>query len=445
MNDDCLGVLFSYLPFKELMELSYMSDYFREIFSNYLSKKVLYNINEGPYTADQLFKLFGERIHRLKMVDRSESETNKLETYLRLIIANYYSTDMLTELHFDLGIRLARCNQTVIEESMAYFTKINKLTIKTPSVFYDYRHFLVRLSTTARNLRILEFKGVCWRGSWSTLTAWTNLIELRIICNGNGLDLFEFDDIETFVRANPSLEVFETSGRRILTSLLNLLSDRCPNMRIYGDRHIRFGIQTHHLFTADRYINVRHFKNIRELSLTSVLWDFSDIKCALVNASKTLESLNIFVEKTAVNPVHQRDPIKYNLPNLKIIRIINGSNGVLDALFEIVHECNVRILHIATTEYASITHDDLAKALDIAPQIKILDIASASMQISSYQRKEELEAVKLIRCLRFKRKNMSSTNIENVEPPLHIIINKNQWREMNKINDWKLFVTAEVR
>lgn len=451
MNADCLGVIFSHLPFKQLMELSYMSDFFRDVFFDHLGSKVRYNSNDGPYTAAELLELFGKRIRQLTIVDHSDSANSKLEKYLRLIIA-HCEKDILTELHLDLGKRGLKCDKHVIEESMAYFTNINKLTIETPNVFVDYDEFLVKLSTTARNIQSLQFECIYWKGSWSTLSAWTNLIELRINCNGKGneFDSIDLNDFAILVRANPSLEVFDISSRQLLIPIFDLLAECCPNLRVYGDRYKTFENKNYGRFLG-RYDNIQHFKNLREITLTCLSDHFFDIQCALSNASETLETLNIFTVQGVIDRDLEMGTRRYyypsdnfNPPNLKVMRIISGNDGKLEFFFQIAREHNVRILHIGTTDNGSICSCDLSQVLDVAPQIKMLDIASILMYTNYSEERNDLgsEVVFLIDSIRLKHE-ISLPNI--VKPSVHLIINDNQWRALKKIHDWKLFVTVEVR
>lgn len=424
------------------MELSKMSDFFDDIL-HMIGGKILVSLNE-PLNAVRILKSFGKRIQRLEIIDRSETKSSKLEKYLRLII-KYCEKDKLTELHLDLGKRGPKCNKSIINESMAYFTKIKKLTIKTPLIFFDYEDFLISLSYTAKHLQHLKFSGGLLKGSWSQLSAMTNLIELRIHSSGMLFDDIDYKDFELFLESIPSLEVFDVTSRYGFAPIVETLVNHCPNLKVFGDR-----------YTATPYMcsynQIERFKHLREVTL-STYGNFQNIRQSVANISNKLEKFELFYSSAysehfrisdgfnaySYNWLHSAE-INLNFTHrweyLEIKNILESFNGEKRSC---IRSMRIGVIDFDNS-YAS-NNSSVINLIELTPKLEQLDIVCCIRTCSC---SKNIDIHSFIQCIRYTLKQLSNT--ENVKPMIRLILNQKTWNEIQnvQIEDLKRKVSIEM-
>lgn len=411
------------------MGLSLMSNFFYDVVRMF-SGKILIRLNDGPFTAVQIMELFGKQIQRLEIIDRSETTSSKLEKYLQLII-EYCEKDKLTELHLDLGKRGPKCKQIIINESMAYFTKINKLTIKTPRILFDYEHFLTSISYTAKHLQHLKFNGGVLQGSWSQLSAMNNLLELQIHSSGMLFEDIDPEDFKLFLLSNPLLEVFDVTSRYGCTpKVIKTLVNSCPNLKVFGDRYT----DTSYMYSYDR---IGSFKHLREIALTTY-GNFGNIRQSLANITKKLEKIELFYPSAYSAHVGRTDgfnanfndwlhstPISFNFGHKwEYGDIENILRSLNDEKRSSIRSMRLGISYIGNSK----KNYGLTNLIEQTPKLETLDIVSCVRTCSCSNNINIYFVIQIIR--KTLEQQQSSNNKKAKLLLLRLILNQKTWNEI---------------
>lgn len=397
LNESCLLNVFDYLDQFDLISLCEMDTYFKELIMKWTMKKQILKVGT-PDEQSEMFQEFGKSIRKFKIYTCSF-------TSMIVNIVKYCERGTITEIHLEIN----DIDDDVIEEpaavvylnqltllAMPFFSNLRKLKFKT----YEgtdpcgvLTNFLTKISTTATNLQSFELFNFEPRGGW--LQNMQKLSELRF-CWRNASS---FDDLFSYLRANPQLKVFEfTHKLKNLTGIYNVLKESCPSLEKFSDIDVDVSnpYQRFDRSLISRYNFLSKFPHLNSVSLMSYTFCGCDLYYALTSlATKNIVKLKIFVN--LAKPVIVSDEVKAELMR----RPLPQFTGLLSVEVEIwgqnkynfhpkLSQCDLRcqfLFHflkgVKSIQYFTFSGTSLSnmeKVLEFAPNIRVLDVSQTSVE-----------------------------------------------------------------
>lgn len=448
LNIDCLCEVFKFLDVYDLIQLCNFDIYFQTLIKKWVIGKKLVNFTKMDpcWTTDKIFKTFGETMRNIRI--GQENTLGSFEHFLNFVI-KYCTIGGLTNV--DLRFSTPKASNTVMEQSMPYFSNLRKLVLNDNYSRVSYDTFLAGISTTAKRLTHLTLEGVNVTGEWLVNGLMNNLREFRLNTSKRRDMSIDITDLCTFLRSQPNLELFSYVGDDDITDVAETMAEYCTKLKTYVD----FQLGNPHdrrmpSITAQmmhRYSFIRKFKCVTTLGITSYTLCGSDLYYPLVKmaAQNQIETLKIYVDRNnaiilpAENHMHYSCEELSNFTRLKLVELqikYDSSECDLNGAFicEFVSKLN-NVEQFRVMSEPAIWN--INKILEMAPNLNELDISHLKMKYLP------VEMRKIICSIRKRRNQQIAEGQQNISK-FHLKVNEQQWREVQVYKDANIILKLTV-
>lgn len=450
LNEDCLCEIFSYLGVYDLIQLCELDIYYQNLITNWIIGKKLINFTKMDpcWTTNKIFQVFGKTMRKIKIAE--ENTLGSFERFLNFVI-QCCSVGTLTEI--ELRFSSPNAQLAIIEEAMPFFSNLRKLVLNDNYTRVSYKQYLAGISSVAANLTHLTLEGVNVSGEWLLAGGMENLRELRLHTSKRRSMSIQTIELSEFLRTKSKLELFSYIGNDDIRLVVETLIEHCPKLNTFADFHLSNPHRPEATTITEpmkhRYDFVRHFNGLKVIGLTSYTQCGSDLIYPLVRmAGKRMagriEELKFYIDRDSA--IVLPEPMKYahktfdNFSSLKAVELQVRSDTAeqcdLNAEFicefisklSNVHKFNVMSEHAIR---------NINKIIDTAPNLGELGVAQIKMK---YLPVEMRKIVKSIR----KRREQLIAGGELSPKPFHVVVNEQQWRELQVYVDVETILTTRV-
>lgn len=306
LNSDCLIEIFENLDIDDLVTLSCMDDCFHQIIHDHvIHKKVIVLNHESKRNVELVFKLFGNRIKHVKYQGLLENFSVLLET-----IVQYCPEDVLQSIDLDLNWLVLHdfsVDSILVEAAMERLRKIKKISIigllNAGSTTF-LTSFVQKLIENSKILRTVELKETDLFMNQTIFHCDQMLNVTELILTKANVSASDFID---FIHKKPNLKKFsndETFTDQEIQRIGIAMSEHCnENINSFGDTNRLVLFPTHSLDDLrKRYNFLSEFKNLKSLTLTSVIESGYDLYYPLKHLSRrnSLEKLCVHQNVTSI-------------------------------------------------------------------------------------------------------------------------------------------------
>lgn len=420
LNVNCQLEVLKYLNLNDLTQVCNLDIYFEELINKWVIGKKLISLQlMAQNDSLQVFERFGKSIRRLTI--RGDDFNLLLEA-----IMQYCSQAGLTEIQFILESRQSH-DLNLIHRSMPFFSNLQKLRINNKYGCVSFEEFLNEIVVNASSLRTLQLRGVTVQGEWLRTKHMENLCELWL----HTWTKVSIEDLTFFLREHPKLEVFNFSGNEDITVIGEILRKCCPDLKSFSYEDLRFLVVID--ATTKRYNFLSSFQNLNTATLISS-------NSSLFPFITLARKLNVKLLKVIIN---------YNLytNSPKFTHMINSE--MVEAYFEkdepdnrqpcdvSTHFFSHLVSHLEHLESITFVSNrkliNLSKILELTPNIRTLSISEVTFKYLPVEIRKIVRCIRKIRkCKKFKQNG------------LHLIVNKEQWRELQVYDDIKSITTTTI-
>lgn len=450
LNEDCLCEVFIYLGVYDLIQLCELDIYFQNLITKWVIGKKLVNFTKMDpcWTTNKIFQVFGKSMRKIKIAE--ENTLGCFERFLNFV-TQYCSIGGLT--HIELRFSDPTLSQNVIEEAMPYFSNLRQLVLCDNYTRVSYKEFMAGIAATATNLTHLTFEGINVSGEWLTNGGLENLRELRLHASKRRSMVIENSELAQFLRTKPKLEIFSHIGTGEITELVQALTENCPNLKAFSDFHLNNPFNIPDVTTINsqmmhRYAYLRQFTGVTTLGITAYTSCCSDLYYPLVKLAvrNRIDTLKIYLDRNSAvvlpteNQLHHSYKDLGHFTRLKQIELQIRSETPEQCKMNAEFLCEFvsRMTNISKfrvmCEPALI---DVNKIIDIAPHLNELGISQTKMKYLP------VEMLKIVRSIRKRRNNLIAEGETNPKP-FHLIVNVQQWRELQVYKDASTILKTTV-
>lgn len=448
LNEDCLCKIFNYLGVYDLIQLCELDIYYQNLIAKYIIGKKLINFTKMDpcWTTNKIFQVFGKTMRKIKIAE--ENTLGCFERFLNFVIQNC-SVGTLTEI--ELRFSSPTVSTAIMEESMPFFSNLRKLVLNDNYTRVSYKEFLAGISTVAANLTHLTLEGVNVSGEWLLAGGMENLRELRLHTSKRRSMSIQTIELSEFLRTKSKLELFSYIGNDDIRPVVDTLTEHCPQLKTFADFHLnnpyRRGPPASDAMKY-RYNFIRQFKSVKVLGLTSYTQCGSDLYHPLIKmaAQNRVEELKIYCDRDQAIIIPEDNRMRYahhifsNFRSLKAVelQVRSDSSEQCELNFEFICEFISKLLNV---EKFSVMSEHairgINKVIDTAPNINELGVAQTKMK---YLPVEMRKIVKSIR----KRRAQQIVEGQTDPVPFHVIVNEQQWRELQVYKDVETILTTSI-
>lgn len=435
LNEDCILNVFEFLNVTDLIQMSKVHIYFKNLITKWIIGKKVLNLRGMDQSFKQeIFQTFGKSMR--KFIIYETDFNHLLETIIK-----YCEPARLTEVEINLKQTNLDVNMNNIQLSMNFMSNLYKLTLNSMSYerINSYDYFLAGIVVAALNLQILHLNHIDIGGAWMKTNRIWNLSELQLHKPRN----LNFTDLNTFLACLPNLKSFLFIGKQDITDVGNTLTRCCPNLKTFQDIHVSNPYRHFALGAMNRYLFIAKFSNLKCVTLTSYSFCGSDLYYPLVKLSKT----NIVKIKVHSDLEHAVD-----FDGLERERIMQSSfshfislkevelsvrnfrlNGDLRCDFILYFARQLKNLLTFTLESDRITNAN--KIIELLPSCRTFSISKIIVKHLPVEMRKIVRTVRTIRQM---------SDFENDENLLKLIVNVEQWRELQVYKDIKSLMTLVI-
>lgn len=232
LNPYCLFRIFKFLPQRDLMILSRMNDFYKQVISeNVLTlKEIVFDFFcENNDNIVELFRLFGKNLKNIKLKGDVEAFKN-----LNQLIKRYCNADQLKKVdlrslqflqpHFDEWSRIMDLVEDV--DMQTFYRSLKEVSVNDYATF-GIPQKLFRLSEKIQVLKFIDVK------TEAAFTDWTDMPQLKEIHLVNVNITFKSKEFINFVRDRPHLKYLFYENIRNSDELGEVLAEsfgRCSNL-----------------------------------------------------------------------------------------------------------------------------------------------------------------------------------------------------------------------
>lgn len=421
LNTDCHLEVLKYLSVPDLLQVSKLGPYFKEIIKKWtIRNKSLILELTGRYDKVEHLKAFGPGLRKIRIYGSDYGLI--LETIMK-----YCTPNIMTDIEIIVNSMPVYNSKMTMKPSLPLFTNLQKLRIDdeygvAAAMVVD----LKEIAVSALDLKVLKVRGENVQGEWLRTKYMKNLSELWIHTSRE----IQVDDLTYFIREHPQLQVFSFTGKEDFIAIGNCLSKNCKNLKkfYYEDsspiHEADITYLVHSLKNGNKQTNridfLSSFSNLNVVTFNSSSY-FNESLISLASRYKVKE-LNIYIE---LNGSQNRCKFKHSIDYQKVeIDIQRYSHDVLNRepcqssfqyTFGIVRQMrNLEKITIGSRRKFC----NLYKILEILPNIRTLSISNVEFLHLP------VEIWKIVNVIRKNRQNIKHGYL------VHLIVNEAQYREL---------------
>lgn len=446
LNEDCLCEIFKYLGVYDLIQLCNLDVYYQNLITQYVisKKRINFTKMEPCWTTNKIFQVFGKSMRKIKIAE--ENTRGVFELFLNFV-TQYCSVGGLTEMELRFSEPTAK--EALMQKSLPYFTNLRKLVLHDNYMSVTYKEYLALISVTATNLTHLTLEGVNVSGEWLLSAGMDNLRELRLQTSKRRSMRIQTVELSEFLRTKTKLELFSYIGNDDVHSVIDTLTAHCPKLRVFADFHLTNTYRDVMAIGGPlkfRYNAIRFFENVKVLGLTTYTRCGSDLFYPLekLAAQNKVESLKIFMnrdealELDEANRKHYCDKSFAHFTRLNAVelQIRSEASEQCEMDGEFIREFISKQMNVE--KFCLISEHavrDVNKVIDAAPNLNELNVSRTKMKYLP------VEIRKIVLSIRKRRANLITMG-EIDPPPFHVIVNEQQWRELQVYKDVDIILTT---
>lgn len=421
LNSNCQLEVLQYLSINDLLQVSKLGTYFKELISKWIIGNKLLNVDVtmDAWGKPEVLEVFGKVIRKIR------ANGNDYNFILSTII-DCCTPSIMTDIQILVTYMPSSYVVSAMKQPLPTFTNLQKLRIDNNFGSKTMVSHLKEIAATALNLQVLKVRGSNLQGDWLRTKHMKNLCELWMHTTGK----ISTKDLTYFIREHPKLEVFSFTGSEDTVVIGKCLSKYCKNLKKFyfedtkeggeSDDNTLEGYFQHNANASNPYRFLTTFTNLNTIALIS--YKYINYPLMLLTSRHHVKELKIYVDLASFT---NQCKFKYLIDSQSVEIYIRKSSPrpekreaclatlqhIIDVVVQLKNQENITLC--CGKKVAS-----LHKLLEVAPNIRTLSISNVDFL------HPPVEIRKIVRVLRTMRQESKYRHF------LHLIVNELQFREL---------------